>query len=810
MLARLFERFVAGVLRWPLAAVAFAISVIGAGALSATRIQLADDARALIADADPAVARQIDALTKFTAADTLLLHVTTAEQADLDGAAARLAEALHATHAFSSIRYQVEPDRALRLADALMPQRFVLDGRDPETLFGQERLAERLREVRVALLAPDALITKPLLLRDPMGSVGSALQALSGAPGLPKLDASSGTYRSMDGTAILMVLTPHGNPFSGNDAAHTMAAVHTASERVPGATVRAIGAHRFSHDAEQLIRGDVNFSVVTSLLGVLVIFVLFFRRPALAFVAVPSMVFGAAVGCVLAACINAPIHPIVLAFAAACLGLSIDTTVHLVSTVAGCGGNVRAALPRAAAKIGPSLWLVMSTTAVGLLALVAARTPALRQMGVLSIGAVVGAFIGALVFVPLILPLVARQAPVPPLLHGPWSWAVVVARRHSSWVLGIALGVALVALWMARAVSLDGDLRNLDTHSGATLADERVFADAFGDPGTSGLVVIEAPDVGDALTRADAAAQRLRHAGLSHVLTPSALAPPPAVAAARRARWCASDGRYAERLTEVGEGVGFASSAFSVFAHDLSAFCADGPPSPEPALAALEGILERRILERDGGVVRTIVAFDATPAQLATAQRLVGLIEGAEVVHRAGLNERLVKVVAADLPRLAALAFGLVLLILIATFRNLSHTLQALAPCVLAGVTTLAVLAALDVPINLMNLCVFPLLAGIGIDYGVLMADADRTADVEAPAERAFSLTVSAITTIADFGTLAVADYYALATIGRTVLIAVGAAALYALFLPQALATWRRRRGSALAASSQVSGRAVS
>ena len=105
------------------------------------------------------------------------------------------------------------------------------------------------------------------------------------------------------------------------------------------------------------------------------------------------------------------------------------------------------------------------------------------------------------------------------------------------------------------------------------------------------------------------------------------------------------------------------------------------------------------------------------------------------------------------------------------------------------------VLAAFGVPINLMSLCVLPLLNGSGTDYGILMAYADTDVDGTAMETRAFGLTVAALTTLAGFGPMAFADYYALATIGRSVILAIGAAALFSLFLPPALAAIGRRDG---------------
>ena len=75
MIPKLFEGFVAAVVRHPRVAAASALAFMLLTAALGTRLRFADDVRALVADADPDVHAQLQALSEFTAVDNLLIVV---------------------------------------------------------------------------------------------------------------------------------------------------------------------------------------------------------------------------------------------------------------------------------------------------------------------------------------------------------------------------------------------------------------------------------------------------------------------------------------------------------------------------------------------------------------------------------------------------------------------------------------------------------------------------------------------------------------------------------------------------------------
>jgi predicted exporter len=144
----------------------------------------------------------------------------------------------------------------------------------------------------------------------------------------------------------------------------------------------------------------------------------------------------------------------------------------------------------------------------------------------------------------------------------------------------------------------------------------------------------------------------------------------------------------------------------------------------------------------------------------------------------------------------AALGGVLVLLLLFIHFSEMAGIFATLFP-VLAGVATmLGLMAAIGMGINFMNAMVLVTILGMGSDYGMhiahrvgTVAEAERGA-VFVQSGRAVLL--SALTTIAGFGSLAFADYGALASLGWATNFGIGATALFSLV---ALPAFFRRTG---------------
>jgi hypothetical protein len=124
----------------------------------------------------------------------------------------------------------------------------------------------------------------------------------------------------------------------------------------------------------------------------------------------------------------------------------------------------------------------------------------------------------------------------------------------------------------------------------------------------------------------------------------------------------------------------------------------------------------------------------------------------------------------------------------------------ALAPLVFAVVLTAASARLLGVPLNFINVCVLPLLLGVGVDSGLHMVHRARSVSVESGAllgsTTAQGVTFSALTTLASFGTLVLAAHRGIASLGTLLVIGMVFTLIGNLVLLPALLEFHQRRAA--------------
>ena len=147
--------------------------------------------------------------------------------------------------------------------------------------------------------------------------------------------------------------------------------------------------------------------------------------------------------------------------------------------------------------------------------------------------------------------------------------------------------------------------------------------------------------------------------------------------------------------------------------------------------------------------------------------------------------QRLAEIVKADVWRAIFLAAFAVFVTLLLTFRRLSKTLAALAPLIAGYVAMAGGLGLLRIPLTIGNVAAFPLLFGIGIDYGIHVVERTRvTGRGEViilgrdGLDRA--MFVAAATTLTGFLALSISRHPGLSSFGVAVALGIAGSAVTA------------------------------
>ena len=192
-------------------------------------------------------------------------------------------------------------------------------------------------------------------------------------------------------------------------------------------------------------------------------------------------------------------------------------------------------------------------------------------------------------------------------------------------------------------------------------------------------------------------------------------------------------------------------------------------------------ILPREAINDDVSMRRFVSAVKAVAPRATGAP--VEIIGGADVVARAMLQA-------------TGVAALLIAIMLFVALRRVGDVVLVLLPIALAGVLLLATTVILGIPFNFANVIVLPLLIGLGVDSGIHLvmrtreeiAAGHQAELLETSTPRAVLL--SALTTIASFGSLAVSSHRGTASMGELLTIAIMLTLVCTLIVLPTLVDW--------------------
>ena len=535
------------------------------------------------------------------------------------------------------------------------------------------------------------------------------------------------------------------------------------------------------------------------------------------------------------------------AFAILMLGLGVDFAIHVgLRYEEECrrGLAVREALVEAARGAGGSVSLCALTSAIGFLSFVPTPYPGLGALGVIAGGGMFFALVASFTVFPAVLATMRapsrRDAPGLPWL----ARANASIERHArAWVIA---AVVIAALAGAASLRMTFDFSTLGMRDPASesmvtlreLQREEIVTDY------SANVLADGPAEAEVLARrlealdvvAEARAPSdyvpagqdekllmLEDAAffLEPVLHPRARRPPPNDAGRR----AAIDGLLA-RIASLDDPGTDASPWPSLRRLRASLSAMRDGPEPATRLRALEALVVSDLGERLAWLRRALtveaVSFDDLPVE--TRRRIVApdgtarvVALPAEDISDVSALRRFVADVGALAPhatgrpaveagigdivvltfRLAiGIAFTAVALVLLLALRSPLDAVLVLLPITLAALITTAFGVVADLPFNMTNVVVIPLILGLGVDNGIHVylryrhaGSLDRMMASSTPR----AVLLSALTTLGAFGSLAVSGHRGMHSLGVLLSVSVVALLVCTLGVLPAMIAARRR-----------------
>jgi predicted RND superfamily exporter protein len=841
---RIDAAFLSSPARHPRRTVGFALLLAALSALSVLRLRPDTSLKSFFPSADPAAAALDRVFTHFPAADEMLVLATVPGSEPgpdrLLAFAGRLQQNIagdaEASTLVASLRYRIGSQGQDFAAKVVVPNGlFYLS--DAEFAAARQRLTrpemtEQLRrdEAMLAAPGPAAGALAKALLQDPL-RLHEFIEDRLAASRPMKTYQNSDAFLSEDGRSLLIRIAGARPPSDMEFCKRLTARVSflAGAANSNGLLLEFSGAYPIAAQSERSIRRDSISSVNGSVLCLLLLFIVAFRKPLRLFtITFAPVALGVLYGFGVYALFSRGITPLTAVIGAMLAGIGIDYSIfYLVHYLErrSAGDAPEQAAAGTLGRIGGALFAAWVTSVVGFVAIVFASVPALRQFSIVGSLGLAGALLGAVFVLPALLTLLDRRADVTASSPFRVSLRPLLAwiDRRATTCIGVscaALVATVAALLIAGPrLGLETDPTVMHPRPNPALDAETNIARRMGIAPDSLIVYLHADTPEQLLALAHRVHGRLsgaaaKEAGVTSTLGLATLLPDPAVAE--------------RRLRQVGPGV--ADQVTGDF--DAAVGASDFDPK---AYVPYREFLHRLLTPSAAPGVRELLPYDELAEELLprttspgkppteaitlvfmghamddggerdgsveSLRALLRDIPGATLTGMSVLRLDTEATIHRDLPRLTFAAMAIVAAYLLLHFRSVSLALLAVLPTCCSLACLLAIARIAGAKMNLANIVSAPLLIGIDVDYGIFLVNAARRSTsradlLENVAASARAVILCASATLLGFGSLAFTSVPAVRSLGWAVAIGVSACAVSSLFFLLPLLLWMKDRSA--------------
>jgi len=834
--------------RYRLVFAAFAV-LVAVSVLLITRLSFDTDMLNLLPRKNPVVSSYIETLQDFGSQSFLLVTVDIPEGAVLDpyeSLADDLAGRLAKVPELRNVQHRIGDP--VELLQTFFPKSLLfLDAKGRERLaakLSDEAVRKRVSELRLQLKTPQGMASKQLNRLDPLGLAEVFLGRLETSRGTLNVDWTSGYYISRDHRLLLIlaepVKPPQDIPFTESLAAHADKAIAESLARWgeiggpgrPRPAVKMGGPHLTAVGDAGMIRTDMVVNIVTSALGVFVLFLFIFRRAGALLYAFVPLLCGLVLTFAFAALAFGKLSSATSVVAALLIGLGIDFVIVSYGRYVEerrSGADLEQALAAMLGGVGGAVMAGAITTAATFYAFTFTEFTGLRQLGLLTGTGILLCMLSVLLLLPAMLAWSedrhAKLRKEPNLyLHSFGTNRLTgLCMRHPVIALLTGLAVTLAALVLASRLQFDESMKTMRPVGNRGIDVAAEVGKHFGSGFDSMIVVLSGDSLEEVLELSDRAAtgaKGLVDEGILYGFSGATSLIPPDRQQEAALAWLARERpgdlnieRIRATFAKSAAAEGFRLEPFEPGLELLGNALSLSQPIGLADFAGQQQtklLLDRYVTKTPHGWRAAVYLYppanrwrrEAPPQALSMVERLGphARLNGVNLV-----NQTVRTMVLRDAWIAGLLGFGLVTIILWIDFRNLRDVLLALMPLLVGITLMMGGMVLLDIQMNFINIFVTTMIIGIGVDYGIYILhryhevkNLESAESEEGLRETGKAVAAAAVSTIVGFGSIIFSHYPGLRSTGKVAILGAFFTSMVAVMLLPAFLSWRdrRRRGT--------------
>ena len=799
-----------------------------------TRLQLQSDVLNLLPSHAPTTAAFVKFLKDFGTADSLfiVLERKGGEEVESFGPFAEvLAGYLEKTGEFSEGPGKI--DQGMR---EIIEQRFARkallylsedDLRELERRLTDKALREQVRGLRGRLQSPLGSFASQWVARDPL-NLWSLFRKHFPRGSLEAGEELQGYLLSDDRKMMLLMVRPKGSPsdirydemllekiqaaVGGAKEAFLKERGHAAAESYKDLQIGITGGYMSALEDSRMLKKELitNFSV--SLIGVLILFVLGFRRGVVIFYASFPLLVSPLLTLGLFSPFLGRLSESTGAFSAIILGLSIDFIILLYSRYLeerNAGLGVQEALEKSLSYTGPGVFTGAVTTTAAYYALLFSDFRGVRELGLLTGTGILVSLGCAFFLFPALVAWREKTERKERWFRPVSSFGIErlggLALKAPSLVIFLCAAMTLGTVAWALQVKLNNDPRRLRPAGQPSLVLEARVQDKMEEGRDTIMIMARSQSAEDALEVQGILMNQYEQAmaegrAISRYESPASLIPPPSQQKRnlewieRRANGILNPARVEKKLMEALREEGFRVEAFQPGLKMLREMLANREMLTWEQLqeTPLRALVERFLQNKGDAFISASYlhvepGFWVDPEGKAFLDNLKAVAPEIQVTGSKLVQKELEDLMTAESWRLLLIALLAVSALIYLDFRSWRLTLLSLLPVALSLIWTLGLMGMMGIDLNFMNLVVFTMVVGVGVDYGVHILHRSSESGMgqfeTGLVQVSKGVGLAALTTLVGFGSLVLSGYPGLQSMGLVALMGVGFSTLIALTL---------------------------
>jgi uncharacterized protein len=827
-------------LRRPKAVLAVALAVVVLFGLAATRLRLDPDVLNLIPRNNREVNEFRDLLRET---GTLDFHVVVvelpkgAEPSTYFPLLDSIGEGLAKSKNVESVTWRI-PDVFAAIDRVLPYSMLVLTPAQLDQVaqkLSDDGIRTAIARNKMVLQTPQSTVAKQLVRVDPFNLLPIYADKLQRAGGGVKVDFASGYYVSADHTAAIIIARPRQAaqelPFSRAVMEETRAITARATKEFQAANANTAlpaigytGGYAIAANDEKIIRRDMTINSITSMLGVLLLYLYAYRRPsALLYAAVPmsaAIIITFGIGALAYGTLSAAST----GFAALLAGLGVDFLTVLYERYVderNRGADVTTAVRTLMRHALPGVLVGALTTAATFYAFLATDFRGMTELGFLT-GSGILVFLLCTIFVfPAILIVVERRRGVKRRLqvHAVGAGRIVRAslRRPRLMIVGWTIIVVITGIAATR-VRFSDSLQNLRSKGNEGIRLQEEVTQKFGQSFDAMMYGVRGRTASEAVEKTEGAIPDLEAIARKGVIgnyqsittfLPAEAQQREVIAHLQRGQGGEfSAARIEKTLRASLEENGFRPDIYDDFMPLFAQALQQRTPLTVETLErlGLGETVQRFVKKTKAGYLSIVYVYPTgggawprfLPAELQEFRRKhpEGALTGVNLV-----SETLRTITRDDAIRASLLGLALVFGLLWVGFRSFARACFVFVPFIAGCTCMLGFMATMGIEFNFMNVFVGLMLVGTATDYAVYMLQRYDESPEDFPEnaqETGRAVMLAALMSIVGFASFAISHYPGVRSIGYASVVGIALSCLASItLLPALLATGRFRRRNA-------------